>query len=123
MCKSFLWLFIIFAFIQIQLRWHRDESYKWYVSLKASGSCPVSFTHKFIHGHPPINIYDSHIEFLQAYQIFVYTNGTVSIDNKKINTHTFVKKGSILKIDANDTVYLDIISGIHKDPVYIPLYK
>lgn len=122
MCKCFF-IFLIFAFVQIQLRWQRDESYQWSVSLLGTGSCPVQFTHKFVSGHPPIYIHHDYVEFLQPHEIFVYTNGTAYMDKKRLTVHGYAKKGSIIKVNANDTVYLDIVSGIAKDLFYIPLYK
>lgn len=118
MCKC-IYLFILFAFIQIQLRWHRDEKYQWIVSLKGSSSCPVEFTESFVHGHPPLKIHTTHVEFFQDHQIFVYTNGSAFVDNQKIDVHTFVQKGSILKVEANNSIYIDIIGGIP----YARLYK
>ncbi len=117
MCKCFF-LFIVFTFIQIQLRWQRDENYQWFISLKGTGTCPVTFTHSFIHGHPPAKIHSNHVEFFQDHQLFVYTNGDAYIDDKSINIHTFVKKGSILSVHANESVYIDILSGIPKHPKY-----
>lgn len=115
MCKC-IYLFLFFAFIQIQLRWHRDESYQWFVSIKGENACPVRFTKSFVHGHPPLKIHDTYIEFFQDHQIFVYTNGTVFVDDKQIDVHTFVQKGSILIL--HDSEYVDIVSGIPKSRVY-----
>ena len=122
MCKCF-YLFLIFAFVQIQLRWQRDDQYQWMLSLKGSSTTPIEFTHKFTVGHPPLKIFSSHIEFFVPHQIFVYSNGTVKIDDEDISIRAFVKKGSILKVYANKSIYLDIISGIPKDLHYLPLYK
>lgn len=117
MCKCFF-LFIVFAFIQIQLRWQRDENYQWFISLKGTGACPVKFTHSFVLGHPPAKIHSNHVEFFQDHQLFVYTTGDAYIDGKIIDIHAFVKKGSMLTVDANESIRIDILSGIPKHPKY-----
>ncbi len=90
-------------------------------------TCPVQFTEKFIYGQPPVKIEGHSITFLQSHQIFVYSPATVYINNKKVNIHAYVKKGSVLKVNSTKNLtkpcFLHILSGIPQDPVYRPLYK
>ena len=100
MCiKPALLLFVVFAFIQIQLRWKRDVENipKWSITLKGNSSSlregqtsKIVFYEKSTIGKPPITISKDKLIFHDNYEVFGFFHAKV--DAAPLSYHKLVIK-------------------------------
>lgn len=100
MCiKPALLLFVVFAFIQIQLRWKRDviNIPKWKLTLKGNSSSlregqtsKIVFYEKSTSGKPPITISKDKLVFHDNYEVFGFFHA--KIEGAPLSYHKLVIK-------------------------------
>ena len=105
MCiKPIFFLFVIFAFIQIQLRWKRDVENipKWGLSLKGNSSSlregqssKIVFYEKSTIGKPPITISKDKLIFNDDYEVFGFFHA--NIEGAPLSYHKLVIKSASLR--------------------------
>lgn len=105
MCiKPALLLFVVFAFIQIQLRWKRDIKNipNWSLTLKGNSSSlregqtsKIVFYEKSTSGKPPITISKDKLVFHDNYEVFGFFHAKV--EGVPLSYHKLVIKSASLR--------------------------
>lgn len=102
--KPIFFLFVVFAFIQIQLRWKRDVENipKWSLTLKGNSSSlevgqtsKIVFYEKFTTGKPPITISEDKLVFNDDYEVFGFFHAKV--DAVPLSYHKLIIKSASLR--------------------------